>query len=65
MCLVGVLLTAQPSVLFGSSGSVSISQAGIAVGITQVWNGHRLIMLLQFASSSLAARMSDNIFDNS
>ncbi|KAL3130166.1 hypothetical protein ABBQ38_008475 [Trebouxia sp. C0009 RCD-2024] len=35
MCLVGVLLTAQPSVLFGSSGSMSISQAGIAVGTTQ------------------------------
>lgn len=50
MCLVGVLLTAQPSVLFGSRGSMSISQAGIAVGITQVCNCHRPIMLLRLAT---------------
>lgn len=37
MCLVGVLLTAQPSALFGSSASSSsISRTGVAVGIAQV-----------------------------
>lgn len=40
MCLVGVLLTAQPSVLFGSHGAVSVSQGGVAVGIMQVGNCH-------------------------
>ena len=52
LCLVGVLLTAQPSVLFGASGSMSISQAGIAVGITQVWNGHRPTTFLRLASNT-------------
>ncbi|DBB00736.1 TPA: hypothetical protein ACH3X1_000669 [Trebouxia sp. C0004] len=36
LCLVGVLLTAQPSAMFGSSASSSsISPIGVAVGITQ------------------------------
>ncbi|KAL3152963.1 hypothetical protein ABBQ38_011993 [Trebouxia sp. C0009 RCD-2024] len=35
MCLVGVLLTAQPSVLFGAHGAMSVSQGGVAVGIMQ------------------------------
>ena len=37
LCLLGVLLTAQPNVLFGGSpSSHSISRTGIAVGLCQV-----------------------------
>lgn len=37
MCLLGVLLTAQPSALFGSSSAgSSISLTGVAVGVLQV-----------------------------
>lgn len=45
MCLVGVLLTAQPSVLFGAHGAMSVSQGGVAVGIMQVGNCHESTML--------------------
>jgi len=38
MCLVGVLLTAQPYVMFGTTAS--ISQAGIVVGMSQVRADH-------------------------
>jgi hypothetical protein len=54
MCLVGVLLTAQPTVLFGASGTTSISQTGIAVGITQVRFHHRLAMLSHLANAKYA-----------
>jgi len=46
MCLVGVLLTAQPSAVFGSStSSSSISRIGVAVGITQVHVAHETSIL--------------------
>ena len=36
LCVVGVLLVAQPSGLFGGRGAISISATGLAVGIMQV-----------------------------
>ena len=37
MCLLGVLLTAQPSAIFGSSASsLAISPIAVGVGVTQV-----------------------------
>jgi hypothetical protein len=37
LCVVGVLLVAQPTGLFGGSSATSIGAAGLAVGITQVY----------------------------
>ena len=37
MCLLGVLLTAQPSAIFGSSASsLAIRPIAVGVGVTQV-----------------------------
>lgn len=36
LCVVGVLLVAQPSGLFGGRGATSISAAGLVVGLMQV-----------------------------
>ncbi len=36
LCVVGVLLVAQPIGLFGGSSATSVGAAGLAVGITQV-----------------------------
>lgn len=36
LCVMGVLLVAQPTALFGGSSATSIGAAGLAVGITQV-----------------------------
>lgn len=36
LCVVGVLLVAQPIGLFGGSSATNVGAAGLAVGITQV-----------------------------